>query len=313
MSRSSRWILIAAAIAVVAGAGTVLVAVANTADPVPLSVAPTHRPSANLTPSASATPSAPTTPSTSATPAYIQPDAATLATLPDANYNAVISGLLDAAVAASLPLLGETFTLKADLTPLYGADRSGAPVASLPFLNFLGARTVVVPVVVHDDGWAEILTPSRRQLPSASGTGIAASQTMAWVRTDQLVAGAPVRQHALVNISTQKLSIINTADGTVTATYSVGVGKADTATPLGLTYLQARYRDPKQVTGHQIYLTAAHSSVADRPFGPDQGLVGLHWSAVNTGAVSHACIRLNAAGDNAISKLEDGTRVLVVE
>jgi hypothetical protein len=307
MYRSGRWILIAAAIAVVAGAGAVLTAVASTANRVPLSVAPTHRPTETATASAPATPSAP------AAPAYIQPDAATLASLPDANYNAVISGLLDAAAAASLPLKSETFTLKADVTPLYGADRSGAPIASLPFLNFLGARTVVVPVIIRNDGWTQILTPSRRQLPSTSSTRIAASQTMAWVRADQLVASAPMRQHVLVNISTQKLSIINTADGVVTATYSVGVGKADTATPLGLTYLQARYRDPKQEIGHQIYLTSAHSSVADHPFGPDQGLVGLHWNAVNTGAVSHACIRLNAAGDNAMSKLEDGTLVLVVQ
>jgi hypothetical protein len=172
---------------------------------------------------------------------------------------------------------------------------------------------VVVPVVLNDGGWTQILTPSRRELPSASGTGVAPSQTMAWVRTDQLVAGAPVQQHVLVNVSKQSLSIVNTADGVVTATYSVGVGKADTATPVGLTYLEARYRDPKQEAGHQIYLTGAHSSVADHPFGPDQGLVGIHWNAVNTGAVSHACIRLNAAGDNAMSKLADGTRVLVVD
>lgn len=301
MSKSRRWIVIAGSIVVMAGVGIVFAAGANTPHPVSGSANPSPRPTM------SATSSPPTG------PVYTQPDAATLASLPDANYDAVIPGLLDAATAASLPLHVETFTLKADLTPLYGADRSGVPVASLPFLNFLGSRTVVVPVVLHDGEWTEILTPSRRELPSTSGTGVAASQTMAWVRTDQLVAGAPLRQHVLVSISKRSLSIVNTADGVVTATYSVGVGKADTATPVGLTYLEARYHDPKQVGGHQIYLTGAHSSVADHPFGPDQGLVGIHWDAVHAGAVSHACIRLDAAGDGAMSKLAVGTPVLVVE
>ena len=301
MSKSRRWIVIAGSIVVLAGAGIVFSAAANTPRPVSDPAIPSPRTTM------SATSSQPTG------PVYIEPDAATLASLPDANYDAVIPGLLDAATAASLPLHVETFTLKADLTPLYGADRSGAPVASLPFLNFLGSRTVVVPVVLHDGEWTEILTPSRRELPSASGTGVAASQTMAWVRTDQLVAGDPIRQHVLVSISKRILSIVNTADGVVTGTYSVGVGKADTATPIGLTYIQARYRDPTQLGGHQIYLTGAHSSVADHPFGPDQGLVGIHWDAVHTGSVSHACIRLDAAGDNAMSKLAVGTPVLVVE
>jgi hypothetical protein len=301
MSKSRRWILIAGSIVVVAGVGIVFAAVASTPQPMSGPAHPSPRPSM------AATPSAP------AGPAYTPPDAATLAGLPDANYDAVIPGLLDAAAAASLPLRVETFTLKADLTPLYGADRSAPPVASLPFLNFLGSRTVVVPVVLHDGEWTEILTPSRRELPSASGTGVAASQTMAWVRTDQLVAGAPLRQHVLVSLSKRTLSIVTTADGVVTATYSIGVGKAATATPVGLTYLEARYHDPKQVGGHQIYLTGAHSSVADHPFGPDQGLVGIHWDAVHAGAVSHACIRLDAAGDGAMAKLAVGTPVLVVE
>jgi len=251
------------------------------------------------------------TPSALPTPDYTQPDTATLRGLPDANYDAVIPGLLDAAPAAGLPLPVETFTLKADLTPLYGEDRSGVPVASLPFLNFLGSRTVVVPVVLNDGEWTEILTPSRRELPSS--TAKAASQTMAWVRTDQLVLSARLTQHVLVNLSNATLSIVNTSDGVVTDMYSVGVGKADTASPVGLTYLEARYDDPSQVEGHAIYLTGAHSSAADHPFGPDQGLVGIHWDAVHAGAVSHACIRLDAAGDDAMSRLPIGTPVLVVE
>ncbi|HEY8912188.1 L,D-transpeptidase [Lacisediminihabitans sp.] len=296
---SRRWILIAAAAVVVVSA---VVAVAVTASPSP--TAPTAPPSA--------LPSTPAPVPTATGPAYTPPDAAALAALPDANYDAVIPGLLDAAPAAVLPIRAETFTLKADLTPLYGADRSGPPVASLPFLNFLGSRTVVAPVVVHDGEWTQILTPSRRELPSTSSTGVAASQTMAWVRTDQLVGGAPVLQHVLVRLGAGTLSIVNTADGAVTASYPIGVGKAATATPVGVSYLEARYSDPKQVVGHSIYLTGAHSAVADHPFGPDQGLVGIHWSAVHDGAVSHACIRLDTAGDIAMAKIAVGSPVLVV-
>ena len=284
-----------------AAVGIVVAVSARTQPSAPSSAHPSARPSMT----------GPSTPAPG--PTYTPPDAAALAALPDANFDAVIPGLLDAAAAAGLPLRTETFTLKASLTPLYGADRSGQPVASLPFLNFLGSRTVVVPVVVHDGEWTEVLTPSRRALPSTSSAGVAASQTMAWVRTDQLVAGAPVPQHVLVRLAARTLSVVNTADGTVTATYPIGIGKAATATPVGLSYLEARYSDPKQVVGHSIYLTGAHSAVADHPFGPDQGLVGIHWAAIHDGAVSHACIRLNTAGDVALSKIAVGTPVLVVE
>jgi len=290
MFKSWQWIVITGAAVVVAGAGIAFAAGASTSPQ----------------PTTSLTARAPTG------PVYIHPDAATLARLPDADYDAVIPGLLDAATAVGLPLPVKTFTLKADLTPLYGADRSGGPVATLPFLNFLGSRTVVVPIRA-DGEWTEILTPSRRELPSASAGAGAASQTMAWVRTDQLVVSARLTRYVLVSLSKNTLSIVNTRDGVASATYSVGVGKADTASPVGLTYLQARYDDPEQVAGHQIYLTGAHSSVADHPFGPDQGLVGIHWNAVHSGAVSHACIRLDAAGDRAMSRLTLGTPVLVVE
>ena len=290
MFKSSHWIVIAASIVVVVGVGIAIAAGAHLWPQ----------------PTLSLTPRAPTG------PVYIHPDTATLAILPDANYNAVIPGLLDVATTASSPLPVETFTLKADLTALYGADRSGVPIATLPFLNFLGSRTVVVPVL--DDGeWTEILTPSRRELPSASANASAASQTMAWVRTDQLVVSARLTRYVLVSLSKNTLSIVDLSDGVVSATYSVGVGKADTASPVGLTYLQARYVDPQQDEGHEIYLTGAHSSVADHPFGPDQGLVGIHWNAVHSGAVSHACIRLDDAGDRAMSGLPVGTPVLVVE
>lgn len=288
MLTSRRWILIASAIVVAAGAGIAFAAVTNTSPPTP-----------------------PPTPSARTGLVYSNPGRAALEALPDANYDAVIPGLLDASAAADLPVPVETFTLKADLTPLYGADRSGAPVATLPFLNFLGSRTVVVPLL-GDGEWTEILTPSRRELPSASGSARAASQTMAWVRTDQLVVSARLTAFVLVSLSKNTLSIVDTRDGVVSASYSVGVGKADTASPVGLTYLQARYGDPGQVEGHDIYLTGAHSSVADHPFGPDQGLVGIHWNAVHSGAVSHACIRLDAAGDTAMSRLPLGTPVLVV-
>src|SRR5476651_1046569 len=137
MSQSWYRIVIAGFILVAAGVGIAFAVGANTSP---------H-------PTMSFTPRAPTG------PVYTRPDAATLARLPDANYDAVIPGLLDAATAVGLPLPVETFTLKAELTPLYGADRSGAPVATLSFLNFLGSRTVVVPVLLNDSEWTEILTP----------------------------------------------------------------------------------------------------------------------------------------------------------
>lgn len=246
-------------------------------------------------------------------PMYVALTASQLSTLPQANYDAVVPGLLDAASVSNISVPTVSYNLTATLTPLYGADRYGAPVATLPRLNFTGQPTVIVPVGTAIGGWTEVLTPSRNAEPSAQG-GRAASQTMAWVRSSDLGPATAIPTHMAISLSKFALQIVDTATGAVRQTFSVGVGKPGTGTPLGLTYIEARYVDPAQAAGrHPINLTSAHSAVEDHPFGSDQGLVGIHFEEHHTGAISHGCTRLSEPASVAVAQLPIGTPVLITQ
>jgi lipoprotein-anchoring transpeptidase ErfK/SrfK len=246
-------------------------------------------------------------------PTYIQPTQAQLVTLPVASYNAIIPSLIDAASIANNKIPVVSYTLTSDLTPVYGADRYGTPIAVLPRLNFTGEPTVVVPVGTAIGGFTEVMTPSRNAQPSQQG-GHAASQTMGWLRTGDLGTATALPVHLLISVGQHTLKIVNTATGAVQRTFSIGVGRSGTDTPRGLTtYIQARYVDPKQAAGMPINLTGAHSAVSDHPYGSDQGLIAAHFEPNHTGSVSHGCIRLDLSGSNATAQLPLGTPILITE
>lgn len=243
---------------------------------------------------------------------YIPPTEDQLAALPDAGYNAIIPSLIDAASISGERIPVVSFTLTAGLTPIYGADRYAAPIATMTRLNFTGEPTIVVPVATAVGGWTEVMTPSRNAEPSSQG-GHAASQTMGWVRSSSLESRTVRPVHLAIDISDGTMSIIKTATGEIMQSFYVGVGKERTDSPLGLTYLQARYVDPAQAEGHPINLTGAHSAVADHPYGPDAGLIAAHFASASTGKVSHGCVRLTLEGSNAVSQLPVGTPVMVTQ
>jgi hypothetical protein len=277
-----------AAAVVVAGAITV-----------PL-VAGGHRAVAGAGPtaSASATPDAPAVPHVGA---------AALAALPEAQYSAVIGGLMpfDRTVTSDT-----VFQLRAD-APLFGTARK-APVARFAAKDFLQQPTTVVGLQREGD-WELVLTPARQQLPSASGGAGAAAQTSAWVPVASLRKISTPAARLVISTKDQSVSIVS-ASGTVTKRFDAGVGTADTPTPTGVTgYLEQRYVDPSQGTGdHPIQLTSLHSSAADEPYGGhDGGLIGLHWNATTSGAVSHGCVRLDAEAVAAVNALPLGTLVTV--
>lgn len=251
--------------------------------------------------------------SRAARPVYTPPTETHLATIPEATYNAVVPQLIDAAPFSNNAVPTLSYTLARVLVPVYGADRSAGPVATMPQLSFTGQPTVVVPVATAPGGWSEVLTPSRNAEPSQSG-GHAASQTAGWVRSGDLVLAAALPQHIRVNVSTHTLEIVETTSGKVDQTFPVGTGKTGTDSPLGLTYLEARFTDARQAAGQPINLTAAHSAIDDHPYGSDEGLIALHYEPNHAAAgISHGCVRLSQSGSDAVSQLPVGTPILITE
>jgi lipoprotein-anchoring transpeptidase ErfK/SrfK len=286
-----RWIITGGIVAAVIAAGAITVPLLAGASGTP------DRASAATTPSASASVSAPVP--------TIAPDA--LAALPEAKYDAVIGGLIGVHRTITTATVSH---LTAD-APLYGADRR-TPVARLAAEDFLGQPTTVVGIRT-DGPWTLVLTPARQSLPSASGSAGAPAQTSAWLPTSALTGTTTPDQRVVISTAKQTVSIVD-ADGTVAQSFAAGVGTADTPTPTNVTgYLEQRYVDPSQGTGdHPIQLTSLHSSAADEPYGgSDGGLIGVHWYAVHSGAVSHGCVRLDTDALNAVDALPLGTLVTV--
>jgi lipoprotein-anchoring transpeptidase ErfK/SrfK len=290
-------------------AGSAVVAVVATAIVVALIVNPQtgtgeHPVAASV---AHSTKPAPTAPAGPALPADLS--AAQLAALPAATYDAVIPGLVDAPGTGTIT---KAYTVLFD-TAVYGADRS-TPVARLTAKNFLGRPTVVVPTATEGD-WSLVLVASRRILPSqATAAAPASAQSAAWIPTRALQSARTLPDRVVVSVSAKTLSITDAA-GAVQQTFTVGVGTADTPTPTGVTgYLQARYLDPAQgQAAHPIQLTSLHATGADEPYGgSDGGLIGIHYQAVSSGAVSHGCIRLDEPAIDAVNSLPLGTPVTIV-
>jgi len=248
----------------------------------------------------------------SATPsaeAYEAPSAAQVALLPQAQYNAVIGGLLPYYESTIPKTADESYTISAD-APLYGDDRT-KPVARLAEKDFLGDPTVVVPVQFSGD-WAMVMTPARQALPSATN-GAAAAQSAAWIRRDLLTKKTSLEGHVVIAVGAQTVSIVG-ADGKTGKEFPAGVGAGGTPTPTGVIgYIQARYLDPAQdQTVHEINLTTLHSAAADEPYGgKDGGLIGVHYESTARGAVSHGCVRLDGDAVDAINKLPLGTIVQI--
>ncbi|WP_254786903.1 L,D-transpeptidase [Curtobacterium sp. MCBA15_001] len=289
MRKRTLWTSVGIAAAAVVAAGVITVPL--------LGSAPDAGRPVSATPTASAT----------ATPAVPSVSAAALAALPEARYSAVVPGLMP---FASTVTRDTVFHLSAD-APLFGQDRT-TPVARFAARDFLQQPSTVVGLR-REGAWELVLTPARQQLPSAAGESGAAAQTSAWVPVSALTAAATPTSHVVISTEHQTVSIVD-ASGAVEHSFSAGVGTAQTPTPTGVTgYLEQRYVDASQGTGdHPIQLTSLHSSAADEPYGGhDGGLIGMHWNAATSGAVSHGCVRLDADAVAAVDALPLGTLVTV--
>src|SRR4051794_4011151 len=182
--------------------------------------------------------------------------AATLRSLPEARFDAVIPGLLPYRSTEVPAASTAAYAISSD-TPIY--DASQVPVARFAFVAFTGRPTVIVPVRI-DGPWALVMTPARQSLPSTMN-GDAPAQTAGWVRTSALHKVGDLARRVVVSVARQSLSI-QSLTGRVERAFDVGVGAPDTPTPTGVTgYLQERYLDPAQ--GESVYpivLTSLHAA-----------------------------------------------------
>ena len=238
---------------------------------------------------------------------YSAPTPADIAALPTASWDAVIPGLLPS-IAGPAEFSKTSFTLTAD-SSLYGADLR-TPVAVLPKISSIANQPTVVVVSEQKGAWSRILTPARRSLPSQDPN--APAQSAAWIRTDRLIGGAPVTTRVVISLSKLTLDLVDVTSGAVTATFPVAVGAAETASPVGTGFVEARYSDPKnQPEVGVISLTSLHSTAADIPFGPG-GLIAIHRYPRSVGAVSHGCFRISeSTAANVIAKVQVGSLVTV--
>jgi hypothetical protein len=232
------------------------------------------------------------------------PSADEIARLPEARFDAVIPALDVAPPKRFTGGPSVILTLSADVA-LYPAARD-RPVARLAARNFLGHPTVVLAYPPRVDGWQLVLTPARRQLPSAGPGAIA--QSFGWVRADAVPTQAAAEYRVEISVPRGRLTITGPGG---TRVFPADVGGPQTPTPTGVVgYLQARYLDPAQgQSAYRIQLTSLHATAADEPYGGDDGgLIGLHLGAGS----SHGCVRLGAQAITAVDDLPLGTPVRIV-
>ncbi|MGH3452153.1 MAG: L,D-transpeptidase [Haloechinothrix sp.] len=155
-----------------------------------------------------------------------------------------------------------------------------------------------LPVVGKQDGWVQVLLPSK---PNSS-TG--------WMRSSGLDnAMTPY----LIKVHLESMTMELLFEGEEVDTWTIGIGKPDTPTPTGRTFLLGSIVDPKQQYSPVILPLGAHSDTLDS-FGGGPGTVAIHtWPTTDVlgTATSHGCIRIPQDALNRLTEVPLGTLVLV--
>ncbi|WP_245633679.1 L,D-transpeptidase [Amycolatopsis jejuensis] len=197
------------------------------------------------------------------------PQATTYSTIPDAPADVNTSDAPDGTVVhPQRPV------------PIYRAPGAAA-FAILPIREI--TSDTWVPVVAREDGWVQVLLPSR---PNSS-TG--------WLSTqDDSLATARTPVRIDIDRAAFRLALIR--DHTTLAAWTIGVGKASAPTPAGRTFVLASLTDPKQTYSPVILPLGIHSTSHDT-FGGGPGTTGIHtWpdASVFGTRSSDGCIRVPA-------------------
>jgi lipoprotein-anchoring transpeptidase ErfK/SrfK len=213
------------------------------------------------------------------------PEANTFATVPDAPTDPHPN-------VGATP--GKVIHPKSD-TVVY-ASVGGKPIAKLPAIQ-MGSPTWV-PVVAEQDGWAEILLPTR---PNASA---------GWVHLSSEEVEIAQNDYA-INVDRVSFSLEILENGKSIGKWTIGTGKAEHPTPAGRAYIIASIAETKN-TYSPIVLPLSYHSDSLETFGGGPGTVGLHtWpndSFVGQ-ANSDGCIRVPPNALDQLVKLPLGTIV----
>ncbi|WP_116200854.1 L,D-transpeptidase family protein [Amycolatopsis circi] len=143
--------------------------------------------------------------------------------------------------------------------PVYRAP-GAAPLAMLPAHEI--SSDTWVPVVAREDGWVQVLLPSR---PNGS---------VGWLST-QDSALAITRTPYRIEVDRAAFRLTLTHDGTTVAAWTVGVGKESAPTPAGRTFVMASLTDRKQAYSPVILPLGIHST-SHETYGGGPGTTGIH-------------------------------------
>lgn len=179
-------------------------------------------------------------------------------------------------------------------TPVHDAPE-GTPIARVEPTQF---GDVWFPVVAEQGGWVQILLPSK---PFGS-TG--------WVRADDMQrASTPFRVE--VHLGSMTMELLR--DESVVGEWTIGIGAADTPTPVGRTFLLGAFSDPAQTFSPVILPLGAHSPTLDT-FGGGPGTVAIHTWPTEDGfgtASSNGCIRVPQDALDELVEVPLGTLVMI--
>ncbi|MPY80774.1 MAG: L,D-transpeptidase family protein [Actinophytocola sp.] len=155
-----------------------------------------------------------------------------------------------------------------------------------------------LPVIATQDGWSRVLLPSK---PNGS-TG--------WIRDDAVERN---KTSYLIRVHLGSRTIELRRDGQQLGSWPIGIGKKETPTPTGRTFLLGSFTDPNQEFSPVILPLGAHSDALDT-FGGGPGTVAIHtWptSEVFGTRSSHGCIQVPEDALNHLTEVPLGTLVLV--
>ena len=181
-----------------------------------------------------------------------------------------------------------------EMTPIFDAP-DGTPIAKIG-PEQLGDTWL--PVIATRDGWSQVLLPSK---PNGS-TG--------WVLNADVVRDSTPY---LIRVHLGARTIELVRDGQSLGEWPIGIGKNETPTPAGRTFLLGSFTDPDQEFSPVILPLGAHSDTLDS-FGGGPGTVAIHtWptSSVFGTRSSHGCIQVPEDALNHLTEVPLGTLVLV--
>lgn len=163
-----------------------------------------------------------------------------------------------------------------------------------------------LPVIGKQGGWVQVLLPSK---PNGS-TGWLKASKVDTKFTPYLIA---------VHLKSMRMELFRTEQrgGQVEqiGDWEVGIGKPDTPTPTGRTFLLGSMVDPNQDYSPVILPLGTHSDTLDS-FGGGPGTVAIHtWPTTDVigTATSHGCIRVPKDALSELQEVPLGTLVLVDE